>query len=186
MARSPSSTGAITQMLADVYWGDLDFLLLDLPPGTGDVAISLGQKLPNAEVLVVDHPAVRRRRSRRTGRDDGLDDEPAGDRGRGEHVLPRADLSALRGGAAARILFGSGGGAAVARTLGTRLGYPVELLAQVPLDPRLRVGGDDGTPIVVGDPTAPAARVLSGLADRLGQRGRNLTGRQLGLSPAGR
>ena len=94
--RGPILDRALTQMLSDVYWGDLDFLLLDLPPGTGDVAISLGQKLPNAEVLVVTTPAERGGRGRRTCRHDGLDDEPAGARRGREHVLPAGPLPPLR------------------------------------------------------------------------------------------
>jgi ATP-binding protein involved in chromosome partitioning len=83
-------------------------------------------------------------------------------------------------------VFGSGGGEDVARGLGTRLGYPVPLLASIPLDPQLRAGGDEGSPIVVSLPDSPAAKALNGLAERLGSRGRNLLGRQLGLSPVGR
>ena len=83
-------------------------------------------------------------------------------------------------------IFGSGGGADVARTLAARLGYPVPLLAQIPLDPRLRASGDAGTPLVSADPEQPSARALTELADTLARRGRSLLGRQLGLTPVGR
>ena len=92
--RGPMLDRALVQMLADVYWGDLDVLLLDLPPGTGDVAISLGQHLPGAEVVVVTTPAGGRRRGGRARRHDGLDDAPARRRRRREHELP--PLPALR------------------------------------------------------------------------------------------
>jgi ATP-binding protein involved in chromosome partitioning len=80
-------------------------------------------------------------------------------------------------------IFGSGGGADVARTLGTRLGYPVPLLAQVPLDPELRASADEGVPLVSTYPERPAAQALTELANTLDSRGRGLVGRQLGLTP---
>jgi ATP-binding protein involved in chromosome partitioning len=83
-------------------------------------------------------------------------------------------------------IFGTGGGAEVARTLSTRLGYPVSLLAQIPLDPQLRASGDAGVPLVEAGPDQPAALALSSLAEALVRRGRGLLGRQLGLAPAGR
>jgi ATP-binding protein involved in chromosome partitioning len=83
-------------------------------------------------------------------------------------------------------IFGSGGGARVASTLSQRLGYEIPLLGEVPLDERLRSGGDIGQPLVMADPETPAALVLSEIADRLGGKPRGLLGRQLGLSPAGR
>jgi ATP-binding protein involved in chromosome partitioning len=83
-------------------------------------------------------------------------------------------------------IFGEGGGREVSETLSQRLGYPVPLLTQVPLDPKLRAGGDDGSPIVATLPDQPAAQALIGLADHLAGRGRGLLGKQLGLAPAGR
>ena len=81
-------------------------------------------------------------------------------------------------------VFGSGGGSDVARTLGTRLGYPVPLLAQVPLDPQLRASGDAGMPLVGTDSGRPAAKALTDLAETIARRGRGLVGRQLGPPPA--
>jgi len=183
--RGPILDRALTQMLADVYWGDLDFLLLDLPPGTGDVAISLGQKLPNAEVLVVTTPqAAASEVAERAGTMASMMNQ------RVIGVVENMSYLALTcphcGESHRHEIFGSGGGATVARTLGTRLGYDVPLLAQIPLDAHLRASGDDGKPLVTTEPDQPAAQALTGLADTLLRRGRGLLGRQLGLAPAGR
>jgi ATP-binding protein involved in chromosome partitioning len=183
--RGPILDRALTQMLADVYWGDLDYLLLDLPPGTGDVAISLGQKLPSAEVIVVTTPqAAAAEVAERAGTMASMMNQ------RVIGVVENMSYLALTcphcGGEHRHDLFGSGGGADTARGLTTRLGYEVPLLAQVPIDPLLREGGDEGVPVVIGAPEQPAAKVLAGLADRLARRGRGLLGRQLGLAPAGR
>jgi ATP-binding protein involved in chromosome partitioning len=183
--RGPILDRALTQMLADVYWGDLDYLLLDLPPGTGDVAISLGQKLPSAEVIVVTTPqAAAAEVAERAGTMASMMNQ------RVIGVVENMSYLALTcphcGGEHRHDLFGSGGGQDTARGLSTRLGYDVPLLAQVPIDQRLREGGDEGVPIVVGAPDQPAAKVLAGLADDLARRGRGLLGRQLGLAPAGR
>ena len=182
--RGPILDRALTQMLADVYWGDLDFLLIDLPPGTGDVAISLGQKLPNAEVLVVTTPqAAAWEVAERAGTMASM---------MNQHVIGVVEnMSYLVttcphcGQVHTFDIFGAGGGTEVARTLSTRLGYPVSLLAQVPIDPQLRASGDAGVPLVETDPDQPAARALSSLADSLVRRGRGLLGKQLGLAPAG-
>jgi ATP-binding protein involved in chromosome partitioning len=183
--RGPILDRALTQMLADVYWGDLDFLLIDLPPGTGDVAISLGQKLPNAEVLVVTTPqAAAAEVAERAGTMASM---------MNQHVIGVVEnMSHLVatcphcGQTHTYDVFGAGGGAEVARTLSTRLGYPVSLLAQIPLDPQLRASGDAGVPLVETSPEEPAAQALSSLADLLVKRGRRLLGKQLGLTPAGR
>ena len=183
--RGPILDRAITQMLADVYWGDLDFLLLDLPPGTGDVAISLGQKLPNAEVLVVTTPQQAAAEvAERAGTMASMMNQRVV--GVVENMSYLAMTCPHCGQQSRHEVFGVGGGAEVARTLSTRLGYTVPLLAQIPLDPQLRAGGDEGSPIVVGEPDAPAAQALAELAQGLAGRGRHLLGRQLGLSPVGR
>jgi ATP-binding protein involved in chromosome partitioning len=183
--RGPILDRALTQMLADVYWGDLDFLLIDLPPGTGDVAISLGQKLPNAEVLVVTTPqAAASEVAERAGTMASM---------MNQHVIGVVEnMSHLMvscpdcGKVHTYDLFGSGGGTQVARALSTRLGYTVSLLAQIPLDPQLRASGDSGVPLVEADPEQPAAGVLNSLADQLVKRSVSLLGKQLGLAPAGR
>jgi ATP-binding protein involved in chromosome partitioning len=183
--RGPILDRALTQMLVDVYWGDLDFLLLDLPPGTGDVAISLGQKLPNAEVLVVTTPqSAAAEVAERAGTMASMMNQRV--LGVVENMSYLA-VSCPHCGTEHRYdVFGSGGGAHTAATLSTRLGYAVPLMAQIPLDPQVRAAGDDGVPVVTAAPEQPAARALTELANRLAKRGRGLLGKQLGLAPAGR
>ena len=175
--RGPMLHRTIQQFLTDVYFGDLDILLLDLPPGTGDVAISVGQLLPHAEVIVVTTPqpaaAEVAERSgvvaRQTGQAIyGVIENMAG--------LPQPDGTILE-------LFGSGGGAEVAGRLSASQETPVELLAQVPLSVQLRTGGDEGIPVVLGSPDDPAAIAIRAVADRLATRARGLAGRSLGISP---
>ena len=183
--RGPILDRALTQMLADVYWGDLDFLLLDLPPGTGDVAISLGQKMPNAEVIVVTTPqSAAAEVAERAGTMASMMSQRV--IGVVENMSYLEVACPHCGQQQRHDIFGRGGGAAVAAALSTRLGYAVPVLAEIPLDPQLRAAGDDGVPLVSTAPDQPAARALAGLADTLAQRGRGLLGRQLGLSPAGR
>lgn len=182
--RGPMLDRALVQMLADVYWGDLDALVLDLPPGTGDIAISLGQHLPGAEVIVVTTPQEAAAEVA----------ERAGTMASMMHqrvigVIENMSYLALAGadGTEQRVeVFGSGGGERVAQTLSQRFGYDVPLLGQIPLDMSLREGGDAGKPIVEADPTAPAAQVLRSIAERLAGRGRGLAGMQLGLTPSNR
>lgn len=183
--RGPILDRALTQMLADVYWGDLDFLLLDLPPGTGDVAISLGQKLPNAQVIVVTTPQQAAA-------------EVAERAGTMASMMNQRVIGVIENMAYLEVtcpgcgdvhrmdVFGSGGGENVAATLSTRLGYPVPLLGQVPLDPTLRESGDEGVPLTAGDANSAAGAALTAIAEGLAGRGRGLVGRQLGLAPTGR
>jgi ATP-binding protein involved in chromosome partitioning len=181
--RGPILDRALTQMLADVYWGDLDYLLIDLPPGTGDVAISLGQKLSNAEVLVVTTPqAAAAEVAERAGTMASMMNQQV--IGVVENMSHLVTTCPHCGEMHTYDIFGSGGGTDVARKLSTRLGYPVNLLAQIPIDPQLRAAGDAGVPLVEAGPDHPAARALSSLADTLAKRGRGLIGKQLGLAPA--
>jgi len=179
--RGPMLHRALQQFLADVYWGDLDYLLMDLPPGTGDIAISVAQLVPTAEILVVTTPQVA-----------------------AQEVAERAGSIALQthqriAGVVENMswlpcphcgeqidVFGSGGGQAVADSLSRSLGASVPLLGQVPLDKRLREGGDNGRPLVLSDPDAPASQELLKVVDTLTGRPRGLAGMSLGLSPAGR
>jgi ATP-binding protein involved in chromosome partitioning len=178
--RGPMLDRALVQMLSDVFWGDLDVLLLDLPPGTGDMAISLGQHLPNAEVLVVTtpQPAAATVAERAGTMASMMHQRVVG-------ILENMSYLTLPSGDRMEI-FGSGGAAKVAETLSGRFGYDVPVIGQIPLDEKLREGGDIGEPIVVTDPDSEAAKVLRGVADRLSGRSRGLAGMQLGLSPAGR
>jgi len=176
--RGPILDRALHQLLADVFWGDLDYLLLDLPPGTGDVAISLGQKLPGAEVLVVTTPQQAAA-------------EVAERAGTMASMLNQRVMGVVENMAGLAVhcphcgtdhvvdLFGSGGGDQVAERLSARLGYPIEVLARIPLDPRLRVGGDDGDPVVHAAADQPAAAALDDLAEQLLSRAPSLVGRNL-------
>jgi ATP-binding protein involved in chromosome partitioning len=181
--RGPMLDRALVQMLSDVYWGDLDVLLLDLPPGTGDMAISVGQHLPNAEVIVVTTPqAAASEVAERAGTMASMMQQRVAGVIENMSYLPCPHC-----GPSHRLeVFGSGGGEAVATTLSRRFGYDVPVLGRVPIDLALREGGDLGRPIVAGDPTSAAGAVLSEIADALGAKGRGLAGRQLGLSPVGR
>jgi ATP-binding protein involved in chromosome partitioning len=176
--RGPMLHKWLEQVLGDAWFGDLDVLLLDLPPGTGDMALSLAALLPNAEVVVVTTPQVAAREvAERAGsvatqtrlRLAGVIENMAG--------LPCPHCGELVE------VFGSGGGQAVADSLSRLVGAPVPLLGSVPIDPRLRAGGDAGTPIVVAEPQAPAALALTGIARELGSRSGSLVGRPLSLTP---
>jgi ATP-binding protein involved in chromosome partitioning len=178
--RGPMLDRALVQMLADVYWGDLDVLLLDLPPGTGDMAISLGQHLPGAEIVVVTTPqeAAAEVAERAGTMASMLHQRVVG------VVENMSYLVCPHCGPEHRLeLFGRGGGERVASTLSARFGYDVPLIGQVPIEESLREGGDAGKPVVDSDPTSEAAQVLLAIADRLDSRGRGLAGRQLGLIP---
>ncbi|GAA3826416.1 Mrp/NBP35 family ATP-binding protein [Nocardioides panacisoli] len=184
--RGPMLDRALVQMLSDVYWGDLDVLLLDLPPGTGDIAISLGQHLPGAEVVVVTTPQEAAAEvAERAGTMASMMHQRVVGVVENMSYLPCPHCTAE--GKEHRLeIFGAGGGERVAATLGARFGYDVPLLGRIPLDPSLREGGDAGKPIVEADPTAPAAVELSEIAARLDGRGRGLAGMQLGLTPSSR
>ncbi|WP_370249235.1 Mrp/NBP35 family ATP-binding protein [Nocardioides sp.] len=182
--RGPMLDRALVQMLADVYWGDLDALLLDLPPGTGDVAISLGQHLPGAEVVVVTTPqeAAAEVAERAGTMASMMHQRVVGVVENMSHLLhinPDGSQERLE-------IFGSGGGQRVATTLSQRFGYDVPLLGQIPLDVALREGGDAGAPVVAAAPDSPAAQALTTIARTLAGRSRGLAGMQLGLSPAGK
>jgi ATP-binding protein involved in chromosome partitioning len=170
---------ALQQFLADVWWGDLDILLMDLPPGTGDMAISVAQLMPTAEVIVVTTPQLAAREvAERAGAISlqthqqlaGVVENMAG--------LPCPHCGEIID------VFGSGGGQSVAEALSRATGTNVPLLASVPIDPRLREGGDTGQPLVLADPDAAASKELRALADRLGTRDRSLVGLSLPIAPA--
>jgi len=184
--RGPMLDRALVQMLADVYWGDLDALLLDLPPGTGDMAISLGQHLPSAEIVVVTTPQEAAAEvAERAGTMAEMMHQRVVGVVENMSYLPCPHCAAE--GKDHRLeVFGSGGGERVARTLTQRFGTDVPLLGQVPLEPTLREGGDAGKPVVESDPTSASATVLTEIAGRLAGRSRGLAGMQLGLTPSSR
>ncbi|WP_027588130.1 Mrp/NBP35 family ATP-binding protein [Acidipropionibacterium thoenii] len=180
--RGPILDRALTQLLADVHWGDLDYLLIDLPPGTGDIAMSLGQKLPNADILVVTTPQPAASEvAERAGTMAGIMQQQV--IGVVEN-MSWLETECPHCGTSHRVnLFGEGGGRMVANELSKRLGTEVPLLAQVPIDEQLRIGGDDGDPIVVSHPESVAAQALVGLAEGLDSRPRGLAGMHLGVTP---
>ncbi len=174
--RGPMLHRTIQQFLTDVYFGDIDILLVDLPPGTGDVAITIGQLLPHAEVLVVTTPQpaaadVAERSgtvARQTGQKViGVIENMAG--------LAQADGTVIE-------LFGTGGGELVAARLSEGQDAPVPVLASIPLSVALRAGGDSGQPIVLSTPDDAAAASIIRVADDLARRGRGLAGRKLGFT----
>jgi ATP-binding protein involved in chromosome partitioning len=181
--RGPMLHRALQQFLADVYWGDLDVLLMDLPPGTGDIAISIAQLVPNAEILVVTTPQQAAAEvAERAGSIATQTHQHIVGVVENMSYLPCPHCAAE--GREHRLeIFGRGGGQRVADGLARTLGADVPLLGEVPLDPRLREGGDSGMPLVLADPSTPASVVLHGIAQRLGTRSRGLVGRSLGLSP---
>ena len=176
--RGPILHRLLTQFLADVYWGDLDVLLMDLPPGTGDVAISAAHLVPGSELIVVTTPQLAasevaeragalasQLHQRVVGVIENMSYLPC------PHCGERVEV------------FGTGGGQAVADTLTRLSGAPVPLLGEIPIDTRLREAGDSGDPVVVAAPDSPAAQQLRKIAEQLAGRSRSLVGRQLGLSP---
>ncbi|GGC16693.1 Mrp/NBP35 family ATP-binding protein [Cellulomonas carbonis] len=178
--RGPMLHRALQQFLADVFWGDLDVLLLDLPPGTGDIAISVAQLLPSSELVVVTTPqAAAAEVAERAG--------SIALQTRQNVVGVVENMSWLEQPDGTRLeVFGSGGGQTVADNLARATGTPVPLMGQVPLDLTLREAGDGGTPVTITAPDSPAATVLRDVARSLSHRSRGLAGRSLGLSPVGR
>jgi ATP-binding protein involved in chromosome partitioning len=153
--RGPMLHKALEQFLTDVYWGDTDYLLIDMPPGTGDVPLSISQFLPRAEVIVVTtpQPAAQRVAQRAAAMAEKVDLDVIG-------VIE--NMSWFRGDDGKRYeLFGAGGGQELADQLG------VPLLGQVPLVPALRAGGDEGRPIVIAHPDDEASKVFRAIAEQL-------------------
>ncbi|MFD3702730.1 Mrp/NBP35 family ATP-binding protein [Nocardia sp. NPDC058658] len=173
--RGPMLHRALQQFLADVFWGDLDVLLLDLPPGTGDVAISLAQLIPSAEILVVTTPQIAAAEVAERAGAIALQT-----RQRIAGVIENMSWLDLPDGSRMD-LYGSGGGQVVADRLTRAVGSNVPLLGQIPIEQALREGGDDGNPIVLADPTNPAAVALLEVADKLAVRKRGLAGMSLGI-----
>ena len=173
--RGPMLHRALQQFLADVFWGDLDVLLLDLPPGTGDIALSVAQIIPNAELLIVTTPqAAAAEVAERAG---SISQQT---RQRVAGVIENMGAMVMPDGSTMDV-FGTGGGQIVADRLGVILGHEVPLLASVPLDPTLRSGGDAGTPIVIDAPESPAAQQIQAVADKLAIRSDSLVGKNLNL-----
>ena len=176
--RGPMLHRALQQFLADVYWGDLDVLLLDLPPGTGDIAISVAQLIPTAEILIVTTPQqaaaevaeragtiALQTHQKIVGVIENMSGMPC------PHCGENVDV------------FGTGGGQVVADALTRATGTKVSVLGSIPIDLRLREGGDEGKPVVLSDPDSPSGAALRAVATKLGHRERGLAGMSLGLTP---
>lgn len=173
--RGPMLHRALQQFLADVFWGDLDVLLLDLPPGTGDVAISIAQLIPGAEILVVTTPQTAAAEVAERAGAIALQT-----RQRVAGVIENMSGLTLPDGSILDV-FGSGGGEQVAARLTRAVGADVPLLGQIPLDPELREAGDAGTPVVLSAPDSPTGSALRAIADKLAIRKRGLAGMSLGI-----
>jgi ATP-binding protein involved in chromosome partitioning len=175
--RGPLLHRVLEQLLSDAYWGDLDFLLLDLPPGTGDIAISLGQLIPGSEILVVTTPQIAAA-------------EVAERAGRIAHQLKQQIIGVIENmsayipeGSNQKVaLFGEGGGEETALRLSNLVGADVPLLGKIPFDISLREGGDTGNPVVIAKPESPAALEFEEIIDQLTTRKKSLLGVRLGLN----
>ena len=174
--RGPMLHKAVEQFMTDVWWGDLDILLLDLPPGTGDVAISVAQLVPKSEIIVVTTPQVSAAEV----------SVRAGTLAKQTHQRVVGVIENMTGVACPHCgevmeLFGKGGGDTVAKAISDELGTDVKVLARVPFDVRLREGGDDGMPLVISNPDSPAAVEIINMAKSLLTSPKGLVGKNLGL-----
>jgi ATP-binding protein involved in chromosome partitioning len=173
--RGPVLHRAIQQFLTDVFWGDLDVLLVDLPPGTGDVPLSIAQLVPGSEIVVVTTPQTAAAEvAQRAGALALQTKQPIVGVVENMSWLVQPDGSKLE-------LFGSGGGAQVAQNLTAALGKDITLMGQIPLDITIRQGGDTGNPVVESDPEGAAAQAFNDIADQLAKRLTTLAGRKLPL-----
>ena len=173
--RGPMLTRAIQQFLADVYWSELDVLFMDLPPGTGDVAITVAQLVPDAELLIVTTPQAA---AAEVAERAGSISQQTGQRVSG--VIENMSAMVMPDGTTMDI-FGTGGGENVAERLTAITGTDVPLLGSVPLDPQLRVQGDEGTPIAVQAPDSPSGKAIAEIAGKLKIRRESLAGKSLNL-----
>ena len=176
--RGPLLHRVLEQLLSDAHWGDLDVLLIDLPPGTGDLAISLGQLIPNSEIVVVTTPQIAAA-------------EVAERAGRIAHQIHQRVIGVIENMSeygcptcGEKIaLFGSGGGEETSRRLSALVGSDVPLLGKIAFNPELRTGGDDGVPLVQAAPDSESAQSILAIAEILVKRSKSLVGVRLGISP---
>ncbi len=175
--RGPLLHRVLEQLLSDAYWGDLDLLFIDLPPGTGDLAISLGQLVPTSEIVVVTTPQIAAA-------------EVAERAGRIAHQIHQRVIGVIENMSAypcakcgeLTSLFGEGGGEETSKRLSQLVGSDVPLLGKVPFSPELREGGDGGSPVVISAPESPSAQVINEIVGRLIVREKSLLGVRLGLA----
>ena len=176
--RGPLLHRVLEQLLSDAHWGDLDVLLIDLPPGTGDLAISLGQLIPNSEIVVVTTPQIAAA-------------EVAERAGRIAHQIHQRVIGVIENMSeygcptcGEKIaLFGSGGGEETSKRLSALVGIDVPLLGKVAFNPELRTGGDEGVPLVQAAPESDSAQSILAIAEILVKRSKSLVGVRLGISP---
>ncbi len=175
--RGPLLHRVLEQLLSDAYWGDLDILYIDLPPGTGDLAISLGQLVPSSEIIVITTPQVAAA-------------EVAERAGRIAHQIHQRVIGVIENMSAypcancgeLTSLFGEGGGEETARRLTQLIGGDVPLLGKIPFCPELREGGDAGAPVVISAPDSPSAQAINEIVSKLIVREKSLLGVRLGLA----
>ncbi len=175
--RGPLLHRVLEQLLSDAYWGDLDILYIDLPPGTGDLAISLGQLVPSSEIIVITTPQVAAA-------------EVAERAGRIAHQIHQRVIGVIENMSAypcancgeLTSLFGEGGGEETARRLTQLIGGDVPLLGKIPFSPELREGGDAGAPVVISAPDSPSAQAINEIVSKLIVREKSLLGVRLGLA----
>ena len=175
--RGPLLHRVLEQLLSDAYWGDLDLLLIDLPPGTGDLAISLGQLIPNSEIVVVTTPQIAAA-------------EVAERAGRIAHQIHQHVIGVIENMSQfpcpacgePMSLFGEGGGEETSRRLSQLVGSDVPLLGKIPFSPDLREGGDAGAPVVISAPDSPSAQAIDEIIAKLIVREKSLLGVRLGLA----
>ena len=176
--RGPLLHRVLEQLLSDAHWGDLDVLLIDLPPGTGDLAISLGQLIPNSEIVVVTTPQIAAA-------------EVAERAGRIAHQIHQRVIGVIENMSeygcptcGEKIaLFGSGGGEETSKRLSALVGIDVPLLGKIAFNPELRTGGDEGVPLVQAAPESESAQTILAIAEILVKRSKSLVGVRLGISP---
>lgn len=176
--RGPLLHRVLEQLLSDAHWGDLDVLLIDLPPGTGDLAISLGQLIPNSEIVVVTTPQIAAA-------------EVAERAGRIAHQIHQRVIGVIENMSeygcptcGEKIaLFGSGGGEETSKRLSALVGIDVPLLGKIAFNPELRTGGDAGVPLVQAAPESESAQTILAIAEILVKRSKSLVGVRLGISP---
>jgi ATP-binding protein involved in chromosome partitioning len=176
--RGPLLHRVLEQLLSDAHWGDLDVLLIDLPPGTGDLAISLGQLIPNSEIVVVTTPQIAAA-------------EVAERAGRIAHQIHQRVIGVIENMSeygcptcGEKIaLFGAGGGEETSKRLSALVGIDVPLLGKIAFNPELRTGGDDGVPLVQAAPESESAQTILAIAEILVKRSKSLVGVRLGISP---
>jgi|UniRef100_UPI0040494161 ATP-binding protein involved in chromosome partitioning len=176
--RGPLLHRVLEQLLSDAHWGDLDVLLIDLPPGTGDLAISLGQLIPNSEIVVVTTPQIAAA-------------EVAERAGRIAHQIHQRVIGVIENMSeygcptcGEKIaLFGAGGGEETSKRLSALVGTDVPLLGKIAFNPELRTGGDDGVPLVQAAPESESAQTILAIAEILVKRSKSLVGVRLGISP---